>query len=92
MKPQNQQPMIRYHIDRMKLSQEGLSTPMIDRLYKSLFVYSIGFFEMLNSLLVNTKNPFENMTNIWKVYAILLEYSCKADYKLVINQIENKYK
>jgi len=31
--------------------------------------------------------PFTLVINVWKVFAILLEYSCKSDYKLMISEI-----
>ena len=33
--------------------------------------------------------PFSLIINVWKVFAILLEYSCKSDYKLMIAEIGN---
>lgn len=58
---------------------------MIDRIYRGLFVYSIGFYEMLNKALSNAHNKYTLLSNIWKVYSILLEYCCKANYKTLIS-------
>ena len=41
---------------------------MIDRIYRGLFVYSIGFYEMLNKALSNAHNKYTLLSNIWKVY------------------------
>jgi hypothetical protein len=49
-KPENKKAIVRYGIDRDKLTNEGgLSNETIDRIYRCLFVYSIGFFELLKS-------------------------------------------
>ena len=53
---------------------------MIDRIYRGLFVYSIGFYEMLNKSLSHAKNRYTLLSAIWKVYSILLEYCCKSNY------------
>jgi len=33
--------------------------------------------------------PFSLIINVWKVFAVLLEYACKSDYKLMIAEITN---
>lgn len=32
------------------------------------------------------------ITNIWKVYAILLEYCCRTDYRMLISEISKEHK
>jgi hypothetical protein len=59
----------------------------IDRIYKSLFVYSLGFHEMIGEILKNNLKKESIQTNLWKVYLILLENCCKNNYKLVIKKI-----
>ena len=60
---------------------------MIDRIYRGLFVYSIGFYEMLNKALASAKNRYTLLSAIWKVYSILLEYCCKSDYQMLLMNI-----
>lgn len=55
VKPQNKLPISRYGIDRLTLSTENLSTDMIERLYKTLFVYTTGFHELIKDILSNLK-------------------------------------
>lgn len=50
LKPSHKPPLSRYQIDRMSLANEGLDGRQIDRLYNALFVYSVGFYEMIGSL------------------------------------------
>ena len=47
LKPKNKVPLTRYGIDRISLTSAGISSDMVDRIYRSLFVYSVGFFELL---------------------------------------------
>lgn len=47
VKPVHKIPMSRYKIDKLFLHNEGIPIPDIERLYRALFVYSIGFYEML---------------------------------------------
>lgn len=85
-KPENKKAIVRYGIDRDKLTNEGnLSSDTIDRIYRCLFVYSIGFFELLKG----AKLSYNLMINVWKAFAVLLEYSCKSDYKLMIAEISS---
>lgn len=41
--------MTRYKIDRHHLTSSGLSDQDCDRIYRTLFVYSVGFYEQLKS-------------------------------------------
>jgi hypothetical protein len=50
LKPQFQLPISRYGIDKMKLTNAGIAAEDVDRIYRCLFVYSVGFFEMLKSV------------------------------------------
>lgn len=56
------------------LSKAGLGKESVERLYKGLFVYSIGFNEMIRSITKKTQNSFLVMSVIWKAYSILLEF------------------
>lgn len=47
MKPAHKLPLMRYSIDRGTLFDKSVSQEDIDRIYRGLFVYSIGFYEMI---------------------------------------------
>lgn len=87
IKPQHKKPIARYKIDRLTLIEGGISEETIDRIYRSLFVYSVGFHQLIKSCLQHTGNRYEIITAIWKVFTILLEYSCKLDYQMVVDQV-----
>lgn len=47
LKPEHKNPVSRYQIDRLSLTNAGVPSDQVDRIYRGLFVYSIGFYEML---------------------------------------------
>jgi hypothetical protein len=83
-------PIETYRVDRLTLSNSGISQTSIDRIYRSLFVYSVGFYEMLKNSLGNCKNKASLISDFWKVYSILLEYCNKHDYQMQIQDILQK--
>ena len=70
LKPKNQVPVTRYGIDRNKLQLSGLSEQQTDRIYRALFVYSVGFYELLKDQLNNCspEDSLELLMNLWKAY------------------------
>lgn len=80
-------PLVRYGIDRTTLLNAGLQTNDVDRIYRSLFVYSIGFFQLIRKILEHTTKRYTIVTGLWKVYAILLEYCCQFDYEMIITTL-----
>jgi len=52
----------------------GLGKNSVERLYKGLFVYSIGFNELVRSITKKANNSFSVICSVWKVYSILLEF------------------
>jgi len=69
----------------------GLGKNSVERLYKGLFVYSIGFNELVRSITKKANNSFSVICSVWKVYSILLEFWWKSDYSLLIGQVTAKY-
>ena len=103
IKPENKLPLVRYGIDRTSLMQAGLPSIEIDKLYQSLFVHSIGFYQLILKVLEHTEKKYTIVTGILKVYAILLEYCCQLDFRMIITtlnlekreeieQLKNDYK
>ncbi len=92
LKPEHMTPITRYGIDRIMLFSNGIQPDTINRIYRSLFVYSVGFYELINSCLEHTNKKYSMITNIWKVFAILLEYCCRTDYSMLISEISKEHK
>lgn len=92
LKPEHQMPINRYGIDRLELRKAGIENDLIDRVYRALFVYSVGFYELIKKCLQHTEKKYSMITNIWKVFAILLEYCCRTDYRMLISEISKEHK
>lgn len=80
VKPVHKQPMSRYKIDKLYLHSQSVPIEDIERIYRSLFVYSIGFYEMILKCTQHAKNKYSILSSLWKVFQILLEYCCKSNY------------
>ena len=63
-----------------------MSNEIIDRIYRALFVYTVGFQELMRNSLPMSATNFGIISNLWKVYALLLEHSCESDYKLLVGE------
>ena len=88
LKPEHKNPISRYGIDKMTLTNAGIPAEMVDRLYRALFVHSVGFYEFLNSCFDHVgKSQYSLVTNVWKVFAILLEFCSKSDYQMMISAV-----
>ena len=64
---------------------------MVDRIYRALFVYSVGFYELIKNCLDHTEKKYTIITAIWRVFSILLEYCCRTDYRMLISEIEKEH-
>ena len=85
-----------YGIDRNTLRFLGITEISVDRLYRALFVYSIGCYELISLITSGLKSKDQTKHSqvvgaVWTVYSILLEFWCKTEYKLLISQIAVDY-
>ena len=60
-------------IEKEKLARGGLSPNEVDRVFRGLFVYSHGVYEMLRDLTAHCANSGPLVTATWSVYLRLLE-------------------
>jgi hypothetical protein len=51
LKPAHKNPITRYGIDRMDLTNAGVPNEMVDRIYRCMYVYSVGFYNMINKII-----------------------------------------
>lgn len=91
LKPEHKNPIQRYGIDRIELEKNGINQELADRIYRALFVYSVGFYELIKKCLVHTGKKYTIITAIWKVFSILLEYCCHTDYRMLISEISREH-
>ncbi len=92
MKPVHKQPINRYKIDKLYLHAQGVPIEDIERIYRSLFVYSIGFYEMILNCTQHATNKYSILSSLWKVFQILLEYCCKSNYQMMVAKISTEHK
>jgi len=57
-----------------------------------MFVYSVGWYELLKKCVEHSGNKYSVIANMWKVFCILLEYCCRSDYKMLISAITQTHK
>lgn len=91
LKPEHKLPISRYGIERRELRSAGVPNDTINRIYRALFVYSVGFYELIKNCLEHTSGNVTIITAIWKVFSILLEYCCHTDYNMLITKIQNEF-
>ena len=53
-------------------------------------MYSVGFYELIRKVLERTQNNYTIVTDIWKVFQVLLEYCQHSDYKMLIQEISEQ--
>ncbi|CAI2370269.1 unnamed protein product [Moneuplotes crassus] len=92
MKPENKVPVARYNIDRMTLMKGGIPNESVNRIYRSLFVYSVGFYDLIVRCMEHSSHNHSLVSSIWKVFAILIEYCCKTDYTMLISRLAVEHK
>lgn len=95
--PERAVPLGRFNCSKKNLIELGLRSDQIERIYRSLFVHSMGFIETLRdvaSYLDDDPDPEKRgkrdylQINIWKVYQLLLEYCCATDYKMLLTKAQ----
>lgn len=55
-------------------------------------MYSIGFHDIISSVTSQLPNSNEIASNIWVVFNILLEYSCRTQFESVISTLNHNYR
>ena len=91
LKPEHKNPISRYGIDRMELTNNGIPNEMVDRIYRCLYVYSVGFYNMITNVIKHCENRYFLITRLWKVFSVILEYCCTTDYKLMITKVTDEH-
>lgn len=80
-----------FGIDRETLSSNEVKLEHINRLYRALYVYSLGFYELIKEPLEGTQNKSQTLQAVWKVFSVLLQYVCKTEYSMVVAQLTKAY-
>eukprot|EP00742_Colponemidia_sp_Colp-10_P008230 GILJ01008900.1.p1 GENE.GILJ01008900.1~~GILJ01008900.1.p1 ORF type:complete len:1551 (-),score=340.43 GILJ01008900.1:59-4378(-) len=83
------QGLVALRLGREDLHRAGIHNDSINRLYRSLFVYSLGFHDTVMNLLKGAKNKNKLMGSLWKLFHFLLEESDPDIYQSAITEIES---
>lgn len=70
------------------MSNAGLSNQECDNIYRSLYVYTVGFYESVKfNIGKNTSqaNTLKLTLNLWSVFQLLIEFACKTEYRMLIS-------
>jgi len=91
LKPEHKNPVSRYGINWLTLTDSGIPNATVDRVFRWLFVYSVSFYEMIKKLISQCNRKYTIITSIWKVFSVLLEYCCQSDYRIFISDITKQH-
>lgn len=81
--------MQRMGIDREKLNELGVTSEMVDRIYRALYVYTSGFHALLkdSSGQVGRENQKLVISNLWTSFIMLLEKVDKQNYSNAVSDL-----
>lgn len=80
LKGEKRSAMASIGIDRVALFTAKVGHEEIDRLYRGLFVYSFGFYELIARTFSAADNKHFLITAVWQAFSHLLERCCHSDY------------
>ena len=93
-------PLNRFDMGKANLVDLGVTLPDIERIYRGLFVHSMGFIQMLREIGNSLDEPVDAnkrgkkdflQNNVWKVFQILLEYCSRTDYEMLLKKAEERH-
>lgn len=86
------EPLRQLGIDRQALQEAGVPTPLIGRVYRALWVYSLGIHEMIAEVSYNAHADKRHsiMGAIWQTYALLLEDYDDEDYVMALSAVQQQ--
>jgi len=74
-------------LDRETLYKLGVPPKAADRLFRALYVYSVGFLETVNEAFTHSAHRRELLCNIWNGFLLVAEENFKVAYKSEISEI-----
>ena len=85
-------PLTLFEIDRMTITSHGISDDNINRVYRTLYVLTLGFYDTLHTVFGGAGEAKHTlMSRVWKVYETLLQYCCLTDFKTIAaKMVEDK--
>ena len=84
--------MVVVELDRNTIYSHGVPPQSVDRLYRSLYVLTKGYYDTLHTIFREVgEYKYILMARAWKVYETLLQHCCVTDFKTMAEKmIEDK--
>jgi len=74
MRLEKKTPLARYSIDTDSLLHTyNLDKKNVERIYRTIFIYSTGFYDNISDIIQHCNHKDELISRIWLVYNIMLE-------------------
>lgn len=70
-----------YGLTRADLRAKGLSPKAIERVYRSMYVYTVGFHDILKEIFSNCEEKADLVAAVWAGYFSISENTLKATFK-----------
>ncbi|GAX76885.1 hypothetical protein CEUSTIGMA_g4331.t1 [Chlamydomonas eustigma] len=70
-----------FGLTRVELRGAGVTDDGIDRLYRGLYVYTIGFFDIMQEVLHHSEFRVEILSNVWRAFLAISESALKVAFK-----------
>jgi hypothetical protein len=75
---------------RRLLLDTGLPKALIDRVYIGLFVYTIGFHQLIFNMIKHAPQAVVLIGQVWRTYIALIECSDPPLYQFVLDCVEKE--
>jgi len=73
--------LARFGLTRTELSGAGLTNEAIDRVYRCLYVYTIGFFDVMQETFQHSEFRLELLSSVWHAFLHIAEAALKVAFK-----------
>jgi len=75
-------PLAHFGLERLELGRIGLSDDIINNIYRTLYVNSVGFFTKLDDYTSTLLSDAATVKGrIWNAFNVLIQYACPTEFK-----------
>ena len=71
----------RFGLSRAELVDRGISGAQVDRLYRSIYVYTVGFHDLLRELFGHNRSCREHVAAVWRSVLAVSERALKVQFR-----------
>jgi hypothetical protein len=76
-----------FGLQRGDLQEQGLSSDVVDRLYQAMYVYSVGFSDMLLDTVKHARSRQTVWLRLWSAYSLLVETNMGVGFKSFVLEL-----